>query len=406
VIENVVEREVTDEKKAAIKEEVRKEMEQQVRMELEKEMMDKAQEEVESAVEKKLVQIQERKLKEEKEKLRIEREMEKASGELEEAKQAQDSEKAKIAEIRKKLAAMESKVVHGDENLIEKLEECDLEAAQLERQREEAAAEASELERKKAELEEMNLMQDEKFSSVQEEVEQKTKKIKKLWGKYQGTKVEITDLQEEFQRERDDLLDDIRRLTGEIKLKNLIIDTHIPPDELEKIHERAVFDEASESWEIDRIQYAGNHVRARQAAEILRARREKGDFSLPPGLDFTEADLEYVGYDVNGVPMDSRMQAAIKQAFENEDRSACNVNEALSNVYFSYTDGGEADGYEEPAARPKSARPKSARPRTATRKASKDSVAASIGSLTDHVADLKDDNSAKAFPKARGLVKK
>lgn len=52
-------------------------------------------------------------------------------------------------------------------------------------------------------------------------------------------------------------------------------------------------------------------MRARQATEILKMAKEKGE-SIPLGLQFTEADLEYVGYDINGVPMDSRMQAAIK----------------------------------------------------------------------------------------------
>jgi hypothetical protein len=64
-------------------------------------------------------------------------------------------------------------------------------------------------------------------------------------------------VQEEFAKERDDMIDDIRRLTREIKLKNLIIDSYVPPDELEKISRRAVFDEADESWGIDRMQYAG-----------------------------------------------------------------------------------------------------------------------------------------------------
>ena len=39
----------------------------------------------------------------------------------------------------------------------------------------------------------------EHFSSLQEEVEVKTKKLKKLWAKYQGAVREAQDLQEEFQ---------------------------------------------------------------------------------------------------------------------------------------------------------------------------------------------------------------
>ena len=39
----------------------------------------------------------------------------------------------------------------------------------------------------------------EHFSSLQEEVEVKTKKLKKLWAKFQGAVREAQDLQEEFQ---------------------------------------------------------------------------------------------------------------------------------------------------------------------------------------------------------------
>ena len=40
---------------------------------------------------------------------------------------------------------------------------------------------------------------EEHFSSLQEEVEVKTKKLKKLWAKFQGAVREAQDLQEEFQ---------------------------------------------------------------------------------------------------------------------------------------------------------------------------------------------------------------
>jgi hypothetical protein len=62
---------------------------------------------------------------------------------------------------------------------------------------------------------------------------------------------------------------------------------------------------------------AGNPQRARQASEVLKMAKEKGR-AVPTGFEFSEADLEYVGYDINGVPMDGRMQAAIKQAFEQD----------------------------------------------------------------------------------------
>jgi kinesin family protein 3/17 len=55
------------------------------------------------------------------------------------------------------------------------------------------------LARELAEKEEANLQLEEHFSSLQEEVEVKTKKLKKLWNKCQAAEREAKDLQEEFQ---------------------------------------------------------------------------------------------------------------------------------------------------------------------------------------------------------------
>ena len=53
------------------------------------------------------------------------------------------------------------------------------------------------------------------------QVEVKTKKLKKLWSKYQTAQREVKDIQEEFQQERSDMLDTIRELTRQLKLKEV-----------------------------------------------------------------------------------------------------------------------------------------------------------------------------------------
>jgi hypothetical protein len=95
------------------------------------------------------------------------------------------------------------------------------------------------------------------------------------------------------------------------------------------------------------------------------------------------------------------------------------VNEQLSNVYFTYTDGQEDDGGggsgyggDEAAvnggrpasARSKAVRPKSGRPGSAaSKRRSSAGEEKLIGSLSDHVATLDDDSHAKNFPSAKGL---
>ncbi len=85
------------------------------------------------------------------------------------------------------------------------------------------------LARQMAEKEEENFQLNEKYSSLQEEVQSKTKKLKKLWFKYQQAKSEIDDLNCEFQDEKNDFLETIRDLNRQMKLKDLIITNFIPP---------------------------------------------------------------------------------------------------------------------------------------------------------------------------------
>ena len=44
----------------------------------------------------------------------------------------------------------------------------------------------------------------------------------------------------EFQREKEELLDSIRLLSQQLKLKELVIDSFVPPEDAKKIEGRAV----------------------------------------------------------------------------------------------------------------------------------------------------------------------
>jgi len=61
----------------------------------------------------------------------------------------------------------------------------------------------------------------ENFSSMQQEVDVKTKKLKKLFMKLQATKTEIQDLQEVHVRERQELEKNLEDLNRDLKLKQV-----------------------------------------------------------------------------------------------------------------------------------------------------------------------------------------
>lgn len=75
-----------------------------------------------------------------------------------------------------------------------------------------------------------------------------TAKLEKLWHRKKETEQEIQDLQQEFQLEREDMLETIRELHKQVKLVSLTIDQFIPMEHYQQIYERAQWDESSDEW--------------------------------------------------------------------------------------------------------------------------------------------------------------
>ena len=64
-------------------------------------------------------------------------------------------------------------------------------------------------------------------------------------------------MQGQFQREREDLLEDYRTLTQQIKLKNLVIACFIPPEYQDRIMQHCHWQDYDQTWSIQYLQYAG-----------------------------------------------------------------------------------------------------------------------------------------------------
>lgn len=152
----------------------------------------------------------------------------------------------------------------------------------MERQQEQAR-----LHRELQEKEEANLVLEEHFSSLQEEVEVKTKKLKKLLNKYQATVQENKDLQHEFQTERDDMLDSIRQLTRAVKLKDLIIANFIPEEYSKSIERRAQWNAEDDCWIIGKLELTGNNNFKVSPRPISNPKLRR------PETEFTRAKRQY-----------------------------------------------------------------------------------------------------------------
>ncbi|KAG1658518.1 hypothetical protein FOA52_009861 [Chlamydomonas sp. UWO 241] len=264
----------------------------------------------------------------------------KAKMQAEMAKTGEEAERVRVEKeaLAKKLAKMESQVMKGEargglENLTKKKEE------QLRRKEEELERrrEAEELERVRiAGLEEQALAIEGKYSGLADEAEQKTKKLKKLWKKFQEVNSEVEDMYKEFQREKEDLLESIRMLQDQMQLKDMVIEAFIPPEEVQKVMRRAHWDDEREVWVLERLSDVGKREAAatekRRPVSAAGSRRPTSSFAkianamgdMNPrfrGENILNLELdmpERTTYDYEGPGVDPRVQAAINAAFADD----------------------------------------------------------------------------------------
>ncbi|KAK3750121.1 hypothetical protein QZH41_008778, partial [Actinostola sp. cb2023] len=149
-----------------------------------------------------------------------------------------------------KIKMMESKLLVGGKSIIDKTTE---QERALEQRRHEIAEQKRrerEMQQKLESKDEDTLEVKETYTSLHQEVESKTKKLKKLFMKLQAIKSEITDQQEVHIRERQELEQAQEELTRELKLKATIVESFIPPEEKTKLMNRAYYDEENEVWKL------------------------------------------------------------------------------------------------------------------------------------------------------------
>lgn len=89
-----------------------------------------------------------------------------------------------------------------------------------------------------------------KFNNLQEELEFTNQKLESLWKEYQESTNECSNLKDDFDRERNDMYDTIYELSNQLKLKNLIIENFIPPEEFKKMEKLVEWNEEVNDWMI------------------------------------------------------------------------------------------------------------------------------------------------------------
>ncbi|KAJ3190381.1 Kinesin-like protein kif3b [Gaertneriomyces sp. JEL0708] len=202
------------------------------------------------------------------EKARISMELEQRALELE-------AERTMREALASKLKTLETQMIVGGVSVLEQVEKNEKVLEETGEKLREQLKRERELQKELEQRQEVQMMMEEHYASLQEEVDIKTKKLGKLFQKLQSTKAEITNLEDSFRDERADFIDTIRELTRELSLKSAVIENFIPAEERRKIEERALWDEETDEWMLE-------HVRERNIKKRVEKRSSLGNAVRQP----------------------------------------------------------------------------------------------------------------------------
>ncbi|XP_072371071.1 kinesin-like protein KIF3B isoform X2 [Scyliorhinus torazame] len=260
------------------------------------------------------------------EKQKLLREKEKKMGDVRREREASET-------LATKIKAMESKLLVGGKNIVDHTNE---QQKVLEQRRQEIA----EQKRREREMQQQMETQDEEtlelketYSSLQQEVDVKTKKLKKLFAKLQAVKAEIHDLQEEHIKERQELEQTQNELTRELKLKHLVIENFIPLEEKNKIMNRAYFDDEEDQWKTQPItRIEGNQQMMKRPVSAIGYKRPLSSYAKmalisrsdpryrAENILLLELDMpSRTTRDYEGPAIAPKVQAALEAALQDED---------------------------------------------------------------------------------------
>ncbi|KAI6215336.1 hypothetical protein M3Y94_00373800 [Aphelenchoides besseyi] len=169
--------------------------------------------------------------------------------------------KSEHEKLMNQLALIERKLIVGGENMLEKAEKqaqlLEQSNIEFERARQNETELRKRLETRQAE----RLDIEEKYNSLQEEVNVKTKRLKRAFTNYVQTKAELEDIDSEHQREMEGLLENVRQLQKELKLYISLISAYIPDNYVDLIEKYVCWNDENGEWQLKCIAYTGNNMR-------------------------------------------------------------------------------------------------------------------------------------------------
>lgn len=196
-----------------------------------------------------------------------------------EANEAIEREKEVTTELAKKLQELEGQLIRGGKNILDTYTERQIEL-------DTKMAEIAERKKREVEMQQQLELQEEStmeiretFTSLQQEVELKTRKLKKCYAKCMGLKQEIQDTKEEHNRDQRELEMTQNELIKELKRLLLIIDNFVPLEVKSRLYTQAHYDEELEEWSLNSNLLNENQYKQRPVAHPQN-RRPMSEYAM------------------------------------------------------------------------------------------------------------------------------
>ncbi|XP_017862241.1 PREDICTED: kinesin-like protein KIF3A [Drosophila arizonae] len=192
--------------------------------------------------------------------------------------------------LRNKLVSLEGKILVGGENLLEKAQTqeklLEQSIAELEEREKSEQALRQTLEQKATERIDI----EERYSTLQDASTGITKKIHRVMQMLMGVKSELADQQQEHQREKEGIYENIRSLSRELALCELVLNSYVPKEYQSMINQYTSWNEDIGEWQLKCVAYTGNNMR--------KHIEDKNSGKEPEYVDLSHV---YLSYNTEGV---------------------------------------------------------------------------------------------------------
>ncbi|KAH8255933.1 hypothetical protein KR026_002982 [Drosophila bipectinata] len=208
--------------------------------------------------------------------------------------------KTEQEQLRNKLVSLEGKILVGGENLLEKAQTQEklLEQSIAELEEREKSEEALKQTLQQKATERIDI--EERYSSLQDASTGITKKIHRVMQMLMGVKSELADQQQEHQREKEGIYENIRSLSRELALCELVLNSYVPKEYQSMINQYTHWNEDIGEWQLKCVAYTGNNMRKHISAHKTSGKEP----------DFVDLSHVYLSYNTDGVSNPLRTKSA------------------------------------------------------------------------------------------------